>query len=391
MVDRADRLLGLVERIQRRVDRDQVRRADQLLAVLDALRDRLPVARLLGQAGQVPRDPGPRLLGRAGGLQEGPLAGGFVARGEDKRGQHRAAGLEEVAVEVADQDVAAPARPDVRVGDAGEDAHGHVLAFGIVEGEPRGGHGERAARRDALLVERITGRPAPERRPDAAVVGTPGVGCGELGRQGEQRIGLQPARLGPGRGERALERPAERAERGLRRRAGRAREAGGDEDPVVGERVGRAAGMEPAPAGRAQERAAALADPRLDAARSGTGRRPGVEGGPEAGTRPVQDLEGAALGGGVGQGAGERARDLLVEVDERRKFEDEPDARGVHVEPAPLVPGPPREELVERRRHRRRGPGGRRLRTLEELQQAADHGSFQPAGSSTTRTQWASR
>ena len=261
----------------------------------------------------------------------------------------------------------------------------------MVEGEPGGGDGERPARCYALLVERVAGRPAPGRRADPAIVGAPDVGCGELGRQRQQRVGLQPAHPRAGRGERPLERPAERAERRLRGRARRTGEAGGDEDPVVGERVGRPAGMELPPPGRLQERAPALPDPRLDPAGPGTGRCPRVVGRSEPRARPVQDLEGAPLRGGVGEGARECARHLLVDVDERRDLKDEADARRVHVELAPLVPGAPREQLVEGCRHRWRGPGRRRLRALEELQQAVDHGSLQPAGSSTTRTQWASR
>ena len=149
--------------------------------------------------------------------------------------------------------------------------------------------------------------------------------------------------------------------------------------------------MELPPAGRLQERAPALADPRLDAAGAGAGRCPGVVGRSEPRARPVQDLEGAPLGCGVGERARERARHLLVDVDEGRDLEDETDARRVHVELAPLVPGAPREEPVEGCRYRRRGPGRGRFRALEEFEEAADHGSFQPAGSSTTRTQWASR
>ena len=294
-------------------------------------------------------------------------------------------------MEVADQRVAAPPRPHVRVGDRGEDADGHVLAVRVMEGEARGRHGERPARCDALLVERVARRPAPGRRPEPAVVRAPDVGCGEFGGERKQRVGLQPAHPGTGGGERALERPAERAEGGLRGRARRAREGGSDEDPVVGERVGRAARVELPPAGGLQERAAPLADPRLNPAGAGAGRGPRVVGGTEAGACPMQDLEGAALGCCVGQRPRKRARDLLVEVDEGRELQDEADARRVDVEFAPFVPGAPREQLVERCRHRRRRPGRRRLGSLEELQQAPDHGSFQPAGASTTRTQWASR
>ena len=52
VIDRAHRLLGFVERIERRIDRDRVTGPDQLLAVLDPPGDALPVAGLLRQAGR---------------------------------------------------------------------------------------------------------------------------------------------------------------------------------------------------------------------------------------------------------------------------------------------------------------------------------------------------
>ena len=113
VVDRAHRLLGLVERVQRCVDCRHVAGADQPLAVLDPLGDRLPVARLLGQAGEVARDPGAGLLGGTGGLQEGLLARRLVAADHGEAGQHRRAGLEEVAVKNrrSARCRASPARP----------------------------------------------------------------------------------------------------------------------------------------------------------------------------------------------------------------------------------------------------------------------------------------
>ena len=74
VMDGAHRLLGLVDGVERGVDRDRVAGPDQALAVLEALGDRLPVARLLGQAGQVAGDAGAGLLGRPGRLEEGALA-----------------------------------------------------------------------------------------------------------------------------------------------------------------------------------------------------------------------------------------------------------------------------------------------------------------------------
>ena len=55
-------------------------------------------------------------------------------------------------MEVADQRIAAPTRPDLGKGDGGEDAHGDVFAVGVVEGEPGRMNRERAAGRDTLFV-----------------------------------------------------------------------------------------------------------------------------------------------------------------------------------------------------------------------------------------------
>ena len=65
----------------------------------------------------IPCNAGPGLLGGAGGFEEGLLARRLVAGDHGEAGQHRRAGLQEVAVEVADQRVAAPARPDLGEGD----------------------------------------------------------------------------------------------------------------------------------------------------------------------------------------------------------------------------------------------------------------------------------
>ena len=161
VIDRAHRLLGFVERIERRIDRDRVTGPDQLLAVLDPLRHRLPVARLLRQAGEVSGNAGSGLLGGAGGFEERLLARRLVAGDHGEAGQHRRAGLQEVAVEVADQRVAAPARPDLGEGDGGKDPHRDVRTFrrpgrsAVMEGEPARRDGERAAGRDTLFVEGI--------------------------------------------------------------------------------------------------------------------------------------------------------------------------------------------------------------------------------------------
>ena len=105
----------------------------------------------------------------------------------------------------------------------------------------------------------------------------------------------------------------------------------------------------------------------------------------------MDDLDGAALRRGVGQRAGERAQGLGVDPRERRQLDDEARARGVDVGLAGLVPGAPGQERMQRGGHFRRRPGTRRLRSFEQLQQAFHRPSLQPAGSSTARTQDASR
>ena len=84
-----------------------------------------------------------------------------------------------------------------------------------MEGEPGRRDGERAAGRDTLFVDRIARRPAPHGALRFPVALAMDIRRDQFGREREQRIRLQPPRMGAGRGERALQRPAERAERGL--------------------------------------------------------------------------------------------------------------------------------------------------------------------------------
>ena len=391
VVDRAHRLLGLVERVQRGVDGGHVAGPDQLLAVLDPVGHRLPVARLLGQAGEILGDAGARLLGGAGGFQERLLARRLVAGGDGEAGEHRAARLQEVAVEVADQGVAAPARPDLGEGDGGEHANCDVVAVGVVEGEAGGMDRERPAGRDALFVQRIARRPAPRRAFGPAVAVSADIRRHQLGCEREKSIRLHPAGLRPGGRQRAFQCPAERAERGLRGRAGArrtrrsAREAGGDEHPVVGERERRSPAVQPPPAAGRQQVAATLAHPCERPAGLAARFGPGPARRPEARTRPMDDLDRAALGRGVGQRACQRAQGLGVDAGEGWQLDHKSGARGVDVELARFVEGAPGQQGVQRGRHRRRRPGTRRFGPLEEFEEAADHFSLQPAGSSTTR------
>ena len=310
-------------------------------------------------------------------------------------------------MEVADQRVAAPARPHFGEGDRREHPHRHVAGAGpvagaavaapvggspVVEHEARRRDGERAPGGGALEVERVARRPAPARAVAAAVALAADVRGGELGGEREQRVGFEPSRLRAGRGERAFERAAESAERGLRGRAGRTGERGGDEHPVVGQGEGRAARMQRPPAGGTEQPRPPFGHPPLHRACAPARRRPGVERRAEARARPVDDLHRRALGRGVGERARERAQRLGVDTGEGRDLDREADAPGIDVELARFVEGAPGQQRMERRRHLRRRPGLEPGRPLEQIHQAGEaHGSLQPAGSMTSRTQAASR
>ena len=93
----------------------------------------------------------------------------------------------------------------------------------------------------------------------------------------------------------------------------------------------------------------------------------------------------------VGQHARECAEGFRIDAGEGRNFQHEPVAGGIDVQFRSLVPRPPRQQLVQRLRARRRRPGRHRVRPVEQIQEPADHGfTLQPAGSITTRTQLAS-
>ena len=62
----------------------------------------------------------------------------------------------------------------------------------MVEGEAGGRDGERASGRDALFVEGIARRPAARRAFGPAVAVSADVGGGQLGRERQQRVRLQP-------------------------------------------------------------------------------------------------------------------------------------------------------------------------------------------------------
>ena len=216
-------------------------------------------------------------------------------------------------------------------------------------------------------------------------------GRGQLGGERQERIRLQPPRGRAGRSQRAFERPAEAAERGLRGRSRRPGETGGDEHPVVRQRVGRAAFVQRPPSGMGEHLPAAARHVRAGAAATVPGLGPGRERRTETRARPVDCLDRAVFGRGIRERAGERAQRLLVDAGKRRQFEDEAVAPRVDVELARRVPGPPRQQLVQRRRHLRRRPGRQRLRAFHQRHQPPDHGSLQWAGAITTRTQPASR
>ena len=301
--------------------------------------------------------------------------------------------------EIADQGVAAPARPDLGEGDGREHPHGDVFPFGVMEGEAGRRHGERAPPARCTCscsgsrgAQRRGGRSAPPSR-YPAMSGLVSSAASDSSASGSSRRVCAPAEA-----QRPLQCPAKRAERGLRSRAGTARKTGGDEHPVVRQREGRPTRMQPPPAAGGEQVAAPLAHPRQRAPGIAAGLRPGPARRAEARARPVDHLDRAALGRGVGERAGERPQDLGVDAREGRQLDDEPHRPRVDVELARLIEGAPGQQGMERGRHGRRCPRPRRLLALEEFEQTPDRGlahrahfTLQPAGSSTTRTCDASR
>ena len=261
VVDGPHRLFGLVNFFGPRIDRGEIARLDEALAVLEPLGDEPPVPGLFRQSGQVSGDAGAGLLGCARGFQKSFLSVGGVAGHDDEAGQDRAARLQEVAVKIPDQRVAAPSGPHLREGQRGEHAHRDVGAVGVVKREPLRRHGHRPARRGALVMQRIPRRPAPLRAQQRFVRCRPLFAhrrCDEFHRQRQQRVGLKPPRVRAGRGERAFERPSKRAQRGLRGRPRIACQARGDEHPVVRAGERRTPRMQWAPARVAEQPLPAL-------------------------------------------------------------------------------------------------------------------------------------
>ena len=183
VVDGAHRLFGLVDRVERRVDTDGVTRPDQALAFLQPFGHEAPVPGLLREAGQVAGYPRARLLRRPGGLEEGALPVRRLAHHHGERGQYRGARLQEITVEIADQSVAPPAWPDLRICARGEYADAQVRPVGVVEDQPRRRHAHRTAGRRALQVNRVARRPAPLGTIKPAVVFSLRVGRREFRRE----------------------------------------------------------------------------------------------------------------------------------------------------------------------------------------------------------------
>ena len=391
VVDGPHRLLGLVDGVQGRVDGDRVAGSDQPLAVLQPLGDEAPVPGLLRKAREVAGDARARLLRRPGGSQEGAFAVRGVAHHHGEGGQDRSTRLKEVPVEIADQGVAAPARPDFREGARREHPHRYVRPVRVVEDEPRGRDRKGAAGRGALKVERVPRRPAPAGPVEPSVVLSFRVRGRQLRNERKERVRIDPPGLGPGRGKRPFERPPKPSERRLGRGPRLAREAGGQEHPAVLERERRSAFVERPPAGMGEERPAPRRHPRLNAARVLPRLGPVPDRRPVARTRPVDHLDHRALGRGIGQGARQRVQRPVVDPGEGWKLQQESATPGVQVEFAPLIPGPPGQEFRERRRECRKSPGLERVRPAEEVLEPLDHGTLHRAGSSTARTQWPSR
>ena len=219
----------------------------------------------------------------------------------------------------------------------------------------------------------------------------PHPGSDPFGGERQQFVRRQAPRMRPGRGERALERAPETAERGFRPRSREARHTHRDEHAIIRARERRTPRMQCPPTGVTEQSLAPLRDDRVKPSGAAAARPPGRQRGAEPGARPVNDLDRRAIRRGIGQDARERAQRLRIDSGERRHFQDESVALGIDVEFRLLVPGPPGQEVVQRLRARWRHPRRHRVRAIEEVHEARDHGAVvQPAGSITTRTQLAS-
>ena len=239
-------------------------------------------------------------------------------------------------------------------------------------------------------MKRIPGRPAP-RGPQSLrrrISPCSHLGSDQFGGEREQRIGFHPPRVGPGRGQRALERAPETPQRGLRPRSREARHAHRDEDAVIRARERRTPRMQWAPARVAEQFLAPRGNHRVQPSGLPAARPPGRKRRAEPRARPVNDLNGAAIGRRIAEHACQRAERFGIDPGERRHLQDEPVTGRVDVEFRALVPGPPGQQVVQRLRARRRRPRRHRVRSLEDIHEAPDHGAcLQPAGSITTRTQ----
>ena len=393
VIDGAHRLFGLVDDVRAGINGREVGRLHQPLPVFQALGDEPPISRLFRQARQIAGDAGARLLRRSGRFQERFLSVGGIAGHDGQTGQHRAPRLQKLPVKIPDERIASPARPDVREGERGQHPHRHVFSVGVVKHERVRRHRKRPSGRSALGVKRIPGGPAPH-GPQSLRRGISPCshpGSDQFGSEREQCIGFHPPRVGAGRGERALECAPETPERGFRRRSREARQAHRDEHAVIRARERRTPRMQWAPPGVAEEPLAAFRDDRMQPSRLPAAVAPGRKRRAEPGARPVNDLNGAAIGRRIPEHACQRAERFGIDPGERRDFEHEPVAGRVDVEFRALVPGPPRQQLVQRVRARGRRPRRHGIRSLEEIHQPRDHRScLQPAGSNTALTQLAS-
>ena len=140
--DGARRLFGPGHRVRLGEERELQIEVDELLAVVHRLEHDVPVGLALLQVGQEARHVAGGVRGGAGGLEEGPVAGGLgVEHVHAQREQERAGVLQRALVEVADQAAGVPQREARREG-----AHRHQAKLGLQVG---GGVGQA----DALAVD----------------------------------------------------------------------------------------------------------------------------------------------------------------------------------------------------------------------------------------------
>ena len=290
-------------------------------------------------------------------------------------------------MEVADERVAAPARPDFREGPRRKHAHRNIRSVRVVEDQARRRDRERAARGPALKMDRIPWRPAAPGAVEFPVMLSSGVRSRELGCQRQERVRVDPPGFRSGRSESAFESTPKTPQRGLGRRPRPARQAARQEHPAVLERERRSARVERTPAGVREERPAPLRHPRLNAARAMPRLGPVPDRGPVARARPVYDLHHGALRRRVGKGPRQRFQGPLVYSHEGRKLQQETATPRIDVALAPLVPCTPGQQLHQRSWQGRERPGLERVRSREQVPEPLDHGSLHCAGSSTVRTQ----